>query len=87
MKVKTYVRIARADTGRTKIAASSKPSDEPLKDSYGDALPTVAFAVEFVVADGAFDRARKLIASVDVQSPEPLATVRQLDDVAARGDR
>lgn len=79
MKIKSYIRIARTSNGRSKITATSKPSDEPLKDSYGEALPTVAFAVEFVIPDEAFRRASQLIASVDVEAPQPLATVRQID--------
>lgn len=79
MKIKTYMRVARTDAGRTKITANSRPSDEPLKDTSGNALATVAFAVEFTVPDEAFRRARQLIARVEVQSPELLATVAQIE--------
>lgn len=78
MKVKTYVRIAKMTNGKPKVTATSKPSDAPLNDTYGAPLPTVAFAVEFVLPDEAFRRASQLIATVDIQSPEPLATVHQI---------
>jgi hypothetical protein len=82
MKARTYIRVAKLPNGKPKIASGSKPSPEPLKDSYGEALATVAFAVEFNVPDEAFRRAEQLIATVEITSPEPLATVRQIDQSA-----
>jgi|KBSMisStandDraft_5_1062788.scaffolds.fasta_scaffold280993_2 hypothetical protein len=53
MKAKVYLRMA-ATSRSFKYAATSKPSDQPLYDQHGRALPTIAFALVLSLPGGAF---------------------------------
>lgn len=65
-----HVRVAKRRNGRHTVAATTKVSDEPLKDSNGYALPTVAFALVLDIDDAEFKRAETVLAEVDVPSGE-----------------
>lgn len=50
MKQSVYIRIAK----NGKVNATNKPSQEPLKDSYGKSIPTVFLALQLEIPDAAF---------------------------------
>lgn len=67
-KIKTHVRVAKGRSGKMLVTATSRPSNEPLKDPRGNALPTVAFALVLDIDDAEFKRAEAVLAEVDVPS-------------------
>lgn len=76
MKVRVYLRVAPTSRG-FKVAATSKPSTEPLRtQGYGhnEALPTVAFAIVFDLPRGAFDVPVVAEVAVDANSLRLLPT-------------
>lgn len=70
MKIRAYLRIATGTRKGFKIEASSAPDMKPLSrgGQYGavEFLPTVFFAVDFVVPDELFQQARLPIAEVNI---------------------
>jgi hypothetical protein len=78
VKIKAYVRVAKLAGGKPKLAVTTKPSGASLTDSLGNALETVAFAIELDVDDGAFSQARHLVASVKIENPAVLASVSEI---------
>lgn len=66
MKTTVYMRVAKNQSGKPKVAANVRPSDEPLKDGYGNALPTVSFAVAMVIDEKAFRAAENVIARMEI---------------------
>lgn len=73
MKVRAYIRVAKMANGKAKVDASRSPHDRPLSSSNGEALPTVAFAIDLVVPDGLFTRAEQVIATLTI--PEEQARI------------
>ena len=66
-KIKAYVRIAKGNSGKYKIdARGTHPHYAPIYDSHNAPLPTVAFAVEFVIPDHAFHQAKQVIAEITI---------------------
>lgn len=68
MKVTVYLRVAPGPRG-PKIAASTKPNYAPLTTGAAwteKALPTVSFAVRFVIPDSAFGRATAVLGEIEV---------------------
>lgn len=76
MKVRAYVRVARLENGKSRLVTTSRPSNVALTDGYGDALPTVSFAVDFNVDDLSFRRASNVIAVIEVADAVELSTVQ-----------
>lgn len=77
MKVKTYLRVARNDGGRSryKVEASARPNYRPLTSGDGRnerALPTVAFAVVLDIDDAVFAQAERVLAEIEVPADLPL---------------
>lgn len=56
MKVRLHVRVARDDYARKRkrVAAGLVYNPAPLTDTRGDALPTIAFALDLDVPDSLF---------------------------------
>jgi hypothetical protein len=81
LKVRAYLRVAKT-IGRKgyKVVATTVPSDGSLLDSSGGVLPTVGFAVDFILPDELFKRAEQVIAEVEVpvDSASISAVVREL---------
>jgi hypothetical protein len=69
-KIKTHVRVAKGRSGKMQVTATNRASNEPLEDSRGNALPTVAFALVLDINDLEFKRAEAVLAEVDVPSGE-----------------
>jgi hypothetical protein len=80
VRVKTYIRVARQDSGRPRVSAGTRPSDEPLKNGSGFALPTVAFAIMLDIPDALIDSAEQVIAEVKISEEQAtiLASVEAL---------
>ncbi len=80
MRVKAFIRVAKGYSGKAKIAANVRPSDEPLKDSNGYALPTVSFAIQLSIPDSLINRAEQVIAEVTIpeEQAEILAEVAEV---------
>jgi hypothetical protein len=70
MKVTAYVRVARTRTGKPTVDAGPRPTDEPLKDQHGKALPTVAFALKLDVPEERLRAAEQVLAEIEVSSDE-----------------
>lgn len=73
MKAKVYLRVARDDRGKAKVAANVRPNDAPLTDSNNYVLPTVAFGVVLDIPDALFSRAAEIIATLTI--PEDQAHI------------
>jgi hypothetical protein len=65
MKVRAYLRVAKKPSSsrgpRAILRASVRATDEPVVDSLGNPLPTVAFAVDLDIPDAMFKRAELVI--------------------------
>lgn len=84
MKTRAYIRIARTPGGRKpyRIDARNSPyGGAPLTDTMGRALPTVAFAIDFMIPDELFKQAEHVIAEIEIPEAqaEILAEVRPLE--------
>lgn len=82
-KVKTYLRVARNDGGRTrfKVEASAAPNYKPLTVGSGVSerpLPTIAFAVVLDIDDFAFTQAARVIAEIQVPNGVPVVAAEAL---------
>lgn len=83
MKVRTYLRVGKKEPGRrgpkALVKAGTMPSEEPLQDSMGRLVPTVAFAVDLDIPDEMFERAEQVIAElvVDAESATIAAKVKK----------
>jgi hypothetical protein len=67
MKAKIYMRVAKTGGSKGfKATAATRPNPKALEDSYGDALPTVAFAVLLDIPDAAFKHAEQVLAEIDI---------------------
>lgn len=79
VKVTAFVRVgvdrhASTTRGRKpKVTASAKLNEEPFYNNQGDAVPTVAFAVELDLPAAMFRQAETVIASMTI--PEESATI------------
>lgn len=78
-KITAYLRIGRRDSGSFSVAATSNPSDVPLKDGNGRDIPTVAFGVRFNIPDAVFDSASRVIAELTI--PEEALVVPKPADI------
>lgn len=72
-KIRAYVRVAQTTdrrgrpSGKYRIHTSTtKPSPASITDTSGNALPTVAFALDLVIPDDAFKQAQQVIAEVKI---------------------
>lgn len=71
MKVKTYLRVAKNDGGRTpyKVEASARPNNKPLTAGEGRherVLPTISFAVVLDIDPAAFEQAEQVLAEIEI---------------------
>ena len=75
MKTRVHLRIAKTTSSRApyKVAATAKPNHQPITDMYGNAFPTVAFALDLNIPDGLFRQAERVIAEITV--PEDIASI------------
>lgn len=76
-KLKVHVRIAKNGT-RHAIAATLKPSNRPLFNNSGAALPTIAFAVMLDIDPAAFKAAERVVAELAI-GPEDASVVAELE--------
>ena len=76
------MRVAKSHNGRVKIAANARPSDEPLKDSNGYALPTVSFAIQLDIPDKLIYQAEQVIAELKI-SEDQARIVAEVAEVGA----
>lgn len=68
MKVRAYIRVAK-NGYKIKIAADAKENGQPLfVTAYPDKkfLPTVKFALDFVIPDELFSTASRVIGEIDI---------------------
>ena len=69
MKARIYLRVAKGGRKGIRVAASSFPVYEPLKQNNYSSLtffPTVSFAVDFEIPDELFRQAEIPIAEINV---------------------
>lgn len=78
MKLKVYMRVARKGSRRY-VRSSLKPSHDPIYASTGEAIPTVSFAIELDLPEMAFRQAEQVVATLNIQSPEIAAEVREIE--------
>lgn len=71
MKQTVYLRIAKHPRrSHVKVTAGTKPNDAQLSDSAGNAMPTIAFAVDVNIPDDMFKQAQRVVAELDVTAED-----------------
>jgi hypothetical protein len=66
LKARAYVRVGRSPSGKARMLATLKPSNAPLTDARGHALPTVAFAIDFAIPDDLFKQAENVLGEIEI---------------------
>lgn len=88
MKTTLYIRVAKTKKGN-KVAATSKPSVEPLsgtESTRGYAkvfLPTVAFAISVEIPDSLFNKASQVVATLNITEKQSVIAA-QIEVPAAK---
>jgi hypothetical protein len=72
MKVRVYLRVAPTSRG-FRVAATTRPSSEPLRGSNGDGLQTFAFVVVFDLPANVFDPPQLAEVAVPAEALTPIA--------------
>ena len=71
MKDKVYLRVAKTKRGKLRYTASTRPSNAPISEQYGDTfLPTISFALELDIPDELFKKAEQTIAKINLEAKD-----------------
>lgn len=87
-KLTVYLRVGKRGPGSYTVVANASPNLNPIKDSYREAIPTVAFGIRITLPDSVFEKKTTVVADITVP-PEALGVLRaedvQVEDVIPPG--